>query len=74
VGEEVARRFGKDSAGPLDLAAENLRQLSRAGLPLSRIDLVGACTFCDVARFHSWRRDGERAGRMISYIGVRNGS
>jgi YfiH family protein len=70
VGEEVARRFGKESAGRLDLAAENLRQLIEAGVPRTHIHLMGACTFCD-RRFHSWRRDGERAGRMISYIGVR---
>jgi polyphenol oxidase len=44
VGEEVARRFGKDSAGNLDLAQENQRQLIRAG---------------------------ERAGRMISFVGVK---
>jgi YfiH family protein len=69
VGEEVARRFGKQSPGRLDLAAENLRQLTQAGVPRAHIDVIGACTFCD-ARFHSWRRDGECAGRMISYIGI----
>jgi hypothetical protein len=70
VGEEVSRRFGRESAGRLDLAAENLRQLIQAGVPPSHIDVMGACTFCDAVRFHSFRRDGERAGRMISYIGV----
>jgi len=68
VGEEVARRFGMDRAGKLDLAAENRRQLSDSGV--TRITQSGACTFCDSARFYSWRRDRERAGRMISYIRV----
>lgn len=69
VGEEVARRFGKENAGPLDLAAENLGQLLGAGVPRTQIELINACTFCDPARrFHSWRRDREQAGRMISYI------
>jgi len=71
VGEEVARRFGKDTGGNLDLADENLRQLTRAGVPRGQIDLTGACTFCDAERFYSFRREGERAGRMISFIGIR---
>jgi YfiH family protein len=67
VGEEVARRFGLAHAGRVDLAAENLRQLTQAGVPRESISLAGVCTFCD-PRFYSWRRDRERAGRMISYI------
>jgi len=68
VGEEVARRFGMNSAGKLDLAAENRRQLAEHGVP--RITQSGACTFCHSAQFYSWRRDRERAGRMVSYIRV----
>lgn len=68
VGEEVARQFGLERAGKLDLAAENLRQLTQLGVPASRITHVRTCTFCDSVNFHSWRRDRERAGRMISYI------
>lgn len=68
VGEEVARRFGLEQAGRLDLAAENLRQLTLEGVPREAISLAGACTSCDRERFYSWRRDRESAGRMISYI------
>ena len=68
VGEEVARRFGLTRAGRVDLAAANLRQLTEYGVPREQISLAGACTFCDPARFYSWRRDRESAGRMISYI------
>lgn len=71
VGEEVARRFGMETAGRLDLAAHNLRQLIEAGIPQSQIETLGACTFCRAERFHSWRRDGARAGRMISYAGIK---
>jgi hypothetical protein len=70
VGVEVARRFGLDRAGKLDLAAENLGQLLGAGVPRPQIEVSGQCTFCDPARFHSYRRDGEAAGRMISYIRI----
>ena len=70
VGEEVARRFGLAYAGRVDLAAENLRQLTEYGVPREQITLAGICTFCDPARFYSWRRDRESAGRMISYIRI----
>lgn len=71
VGEEVARQFGMDTAGHLDLAAHNQRQLIEAGLPHSQVETLRACTYCGAERFHSWRRDGPRAGRMISYVGIR---
>lgn len=68
VGQEVAWRFSLAHAGRVDLAAENLRQLTTEGVPRESISLAGVCTFCDPARFYSWRRDREGAGRMISYI------
>jgi polyphenol oxidase len=68
VGEEVARQFGMQQAGNLDLAVENRTQLIRAGVKLERIEQVGGCTFCNPAQFFSWRRDHDRAGRMISFI------
>ena len=72
VGIEVARQFGGQQAGKLDLAAENRSQLIAAGLKPERIDLVGGCTFCNPEQFFSWRRDHDPAGRMISFIRVRN--
>lgn len=67
VGEDVGRQFGLSGAGCVDLAKENRRQLIEAGVPESQIDVLKICTFCD-SRFHSFRRDKDRAGRMISYI------
>jgi len=71
VGDEVARQFGLSGPILLDLAAENRRQLVEAGLAGAHIDLLNRCTFCDPARFHSYRRDKDRAGRMISYVLIR---
>jgi YfiH family protein len=71
VGEDVATQFGRKIAGHLDLAAVNRRQLLMAGMPGEQIDAVGGCTFCDAEMFHSFRRDKEKSGRMISYIGRR---
>jgi polyphenol oxidase len=70
VGAEVAREFGYGGAGKIDLAAANRRQLLDAGVPFERIHALNLCTYCDAARFHSFRRDKSAAGRMISYIRV----
>jgi hypothetical protein len=72
VGEDVALKFGRKIAGHLDLAAVNRRQLLMAGMPGEQIDAVGSCTFCDAEMFHSFRRDKDKSGRMITYIGVRS--
>jgi len=70
VGTEVARQFGMKDAGKLDLFVENKKQLIAAGLLPARIDRAGGCTFCHPTQFFSWRRDHDRAGRMISFIRV----
>ena len=70
VGEEVARLFGFDRAARVDLAAWNYRQLTGAGVPEAQIEMPGVCTRCDARHFHSYRRDGERAGRQISFIKI----
>jgi YfiH family protein len=69
VGEEVARLLGEDRAGRANLAEHNRRQLERAGIISACIDVVSPCTFCEAERFWSYRREGQRAGRMISFIG-----
>jgi YfiH family protein len=68
VGADVARQFGLEQAGRLDLAAINRRQLLDAGVAEHRIDVLGGCTKCDAHLFHSYRRDQLGAGRMVSYI------
>jgi len=68
VGQEVARQFGRDAAARIDLAEANRAQLIESGVPADQIDVLGLCTFCDPSLFHSYRRDKDRAGRMISYI------
>ncbi len=70
VGEEVARRFGLHAAGKIDLAAINRELLMTSGVPASQIDTLPACTMCDGERWWSYRREGEAAGRMISWIRI----
>ena len=72
VGDEVGRLFVEMTAERhLDLAAANRRQLIEAGVPESQIHVTAVCTFCDSRRFHSFRRDKDDAGRMISFIRIR---
>ncbi len=68
VGIEVARQFGLEQAGKIDLAEMNHRLLVENGVAAGRIDVLGGCTRCDAQLFHSFRRDKESAGRMVSWI------
>lgn len=56
------------SARHLDLWTANTDQLIAAGVPSSRIHVSGLCTKCHPAWFHSYRREGEGAGRMAGFI------
>jgi YfiH family protein len=71
VGPEVAAQFGFTERAKIDLAEANRRLLLEAGVPAGQIHAAELCTMCGVEDFHSYRRDKERAGRMISVVGVR---
>jgi YfiH family protein len=69
--EATARAAGAGHA-MLDLGALTAEALHRAGL--ARADVGGlsdCCTRCDPARFHSYRRDGARAGRLTHFVAAR---
>jgi YfiH family protein len=69
VGADVAAQFGEAGPCHIDLAAANRRQLIEAGIPESFIYVANLCTKCNAADFHSYRRDKQHAGRMLSFIG-----
>jgi YfiH family protein len=79
VGPEVAVRFAAifpertDLAGKarIDLPEANRRQLLVAGLRLEHISVSGLCTFCLPHEFHSFRRDSQAAGRLVSTVALR---
>lgn len=52
----------------VSLAHVATAQLSAAGIDPLRHEQVAGCTFCDAARFHSYRRDGKAAGRHMTVI------
>jgi polyphenol oxidase len=72
VGPEVASRFEQwipvTKDRHLDLPAINEIQLRAAGV--GDIWKSGECTFCAADRYFSFRRERERAGRMMSFIGL----
>ena len=56
----------------LDTWTANADQLQHAGVPRRQIHAARLCTSCHRDVFHSYRADGERAGRMIGIIKIRN--
>ena len=76
VGPETASqfdsRFVRDGSKPhVDLAGANGAQLLEAGLQPRNIHGVGRCSYCESEPFFSHRREGESAGRMLAFIGLR---
>lgn len=79
VGPEVAVQFAPifperadlHHRARIDLVESNRRQLVDAGVPPSHIECAGLCTSCRQGEFHSYRRDKDAAGRMISAIEIR---
>jgi hypothetical protein len=79
VGPDVAALFpaatlagdAADGSRRLDLREANRLQLREAGLPPANIEIDPLCTIHERALLHSWRRDGERSGRMLACIVLR---
>ncbi len=70
-GEELERAGQPTSPGHvlLDLGRLAHGALRAAGVAASSIGRIArACTICDATRFHSYRRDGPRAGRLVHFI------
>ena len=70
VGPEVAVQFGREGRVRIDLTGVVKEQFAQCGVPAHQVHLAGLCTVCDAERFHSFRRDGAAAGRMMSVIGI----
>lgn len=56
----------------LDLAGENKKQLLSAGLREENIIDCQICTCCNSGEFFSFRKEGEKAGRMMALIMLLN--
>ena len=79
VGPEVAIQFATlfperddlDQRTNLDLVETNRRLLRRNDGTMRQIATSDLCSYCRPDLFHSYRRDGQAAGRMVSTIRIR---
>lgn len=79
VGPEVAVQFVRffpeqqdlSEKAKVDLAETVIRQLTDIGVTRQQIDNADLCTCCRPEIFHSYRRDRDAAGRMVSTIGIK---
>lgn len=70
-GPVLARAFRPSRPGHwmLELSCLARAALERSGVPTADVGgLDDACTVCDPARFESYRRDGQAAGRLVHAI------
>lgn len=84
VGDEVALELSRASSAEgavqrapsgkahVDLARIVQAQLWAAGLSREHIEQLPGCTHGDATRYFSYRRDGQRSGRMLSVIVARS--
>ena len=70
VGPDVAVKFGLSGRAKVDLAETISRQLRRNDGTVGQIATANLCTMCGSELFHSYRRDREQAGRMVTTIRV----
>jgi polyphenol oxidase len=80
VGDDVAQQLAQASSAQnvvshaasgkphVALASIVHAQLEAAGLDAARIDRLPGCTYRDASQFFSYRRDGQRSGRMLALI------
>lgn len=65
--------FTRGAQSRLDLWRATRDQLARAGVPPQHIHVCALCTFDHPALFHSYRRDGKAAGRLVAAIRTARG-
>jgi YfiH family protein len=76
VGENVAGLFAEDLRSSrngktyLDMKKAIAAQLRSAGVPDSNVEVSSDCTVCGNEFYHSFRRDRDRSGRMVAFIGM----
>lgn len=65
----ASRSASRPGHAMLDLALLVEADLQRCGLAPTNVSVLKQiCTHCDTKRFHSYRRDGPRAGRLLHFV------
>ncbi len=55
----------------LDVQGAIVYQLKEVGIPEGNIEMDQRCTHCEATLFYSYRRDGQKSGRMMGIIGLK---
>ena len=74
VVDQFDRRFiipKSDEKYQVDLQQSAYNSLSQLGFDINKITIMNDCTFCLDSMYHSYRRNGKNAGRMIGLIGIK---
>ncbi len=78
VDDQVASRFAPSVVHPtsdghamLDLKESTRVDLGAFGVPAENIEISSYCTIHERDIFHSFRRDGKAAGRMMAVVGMK---
>ena len=77
VGNDIINNFKIEFVTPIDNAGKYkvdlqmhaFNDLQDIGFEKINISISTDCTYCEVEKYHSYRRDGEISGRMIGLIG-----
>jgi len=69
--EEFLNKHHDTSKRLLNLSGYVNQQLISMGIPEKQIYRHGDCTKCNYNHYFSFRRDGEKSGRMMGIIGIR---
>jgi YfiH family protein len=70
VGPDVAAQFGLPGRTKVDLVETISRQLRRNDGTVRQFATANLCTVCDANLFHSYRRNRELAGRLVTTIRI----
>ncbi len=78
ISETIAILFEEDcltrmpgQKAKLNLIYANVKQFLNCGVEREKIFASNDCTCCNKEMFHSFRRDGVKAGRMIAFVGIK---
>jgi YfiH family protein len=78
ISESIALLFDNDCLirmpdrkPQLDLIHANVKQFLNCGVKRNNIFATNDCTCCNKEMFHSFRRDGDEAGRMIAFLEIK---
>ena len=59
----------KNDKYSVDLHGSLKFELESYGMNSNQIDISSECTFCNVNKYFSYRRDGVKTGRMYGLVG-----